>query len=160
MREVLAPKFWSYFSETTPEVSYFYEFQTAVEGLYNDLLSYVPLLNKLEKLRSDCNVNSAFYGETNIVNAFKLLARATLLSQLPPCHSKTIESFYEDAFRAFCNLDEDTNDEEGHCIGCLQEAQNCHCQKICNIFYDTNRYISIRYLLSRINILLLLQEIS
>lgn len=137
------PKFWSYFSNTTnlpnETSSHFNEFKTAVEILYNDLAFHIPLINKLEKFRTDFTLKSSIYGETTVLNAFKLLVRATLLSQLPPYHTKTIDSFYEDAFRAFCNLDEVKNEDE--CSGCLRETAQCECANICNMFYDTNRYL-------------------
>lgn len=139
MRQNIVPKFWSYFTDNKNELSHFTQFQKAVEELYYSLTVYVPLMNKLEQVLSDCASVCTMYGESSVLCAFKLLVRATLLAQLPPDHTKTVENFYEIAFRAFCNLDEENPSEEVQCAGCLQECQQCECPRICSVFYDTNK---------------------
>ncbi|GLV33864.1 morula [Carabus blaptoides fortunei] len=138
MRQNIVPTFWSYFTDNKNELSHFTQFQRAVEELYYSLSVYIPLMNKLEKVLSDCSTTCTMYGEASVLSAFKLLVRSTLLAQLPPDHKKTVENFYEIAFKAFCNLDEAGN-EDVPCGGCQQDGQQCHCPKICSVFYETNK---------------------
>lgn len=43
--------------------------------------------------------------KAQILSHFKLIVRATLLSQLPLSHEIIIENFYKIAFNVFCNTD-------------------------------------------------------
>lgn len=141
LRQIIVPKFWSFFSESDTEIICFYKFKTAVENLYTELSNYVVHINNIQKL------NNYFCKSSNVVEKFKLVVRASLLSQLPPHHPRTLKCFYEVSFRVFCNLEDDkdqsrtlnSTNEDLRCNGCLQEAGQCQCKGIYDIFCDTNR---------------------
>lgn len=105
----VAPEFWKKFEYTENGQRGFELFKSAIDGLYDSLMEFLPILKKLEYLRQN-------NGETNkpllnteadidIEARFKLIVRATLLSQLPLCHECIIEHFYKIAFNVFCNSD-------------------------------------------------------
>lgn len=120
----------------------FYQFKKSVEDLYAELASFIPSINNIQKLKTFIGKNC------NIMDKFKLLVRASLLAQLPPDHTRVIKTFYEVSFKVFCNLEDDKDQlqnsnsclETVQCKGCLQEMDQCQCQRIYEIFCDTNRY--------------------
>lgn len=63
------------------------------------------MLKRLERLVEISCSKGSFYGENNILGQFKLIVRATLLSQLALNHEVIIEHFYKIAFNVFCNSD-------------------------------------------------------
>lgn len=101
----VAPMFWKKFENTENSQRGFELFKSAVDDLYTSLTEFLPLLKRLEYLKQDDrDVSSTTVGD-NIQAQFKLIVRATLLSQLPLCHECIVEHFYKIAFNVFCNTD-------------------------------------------------------
>ena len=106
----VAPKFWEKFENTEDGQRGFELFRSAVDGLYASLTEFLPVLKRLEYLRQQCKEDEAAESSRSAENVdaeahFKLIVRATLLSQLPLFHECTIEQFYKIAFNVFCNSD-------------------------------------------------------
>lgn len=106
LRLNISPKFWSYFRKTDNEMEGFESFKVAVDTLYNDLSSFIPILRKMEIMRSQSGVERILYGENKLENAFKVLLRSVLHAQLPLKHQTITEHFYRVAFKVFCNSGE------------------------------------------------------
>jgi len=103
----VAPTFWEKFGYTEDGQQGFELFKSAIDGLYASLTQFLPILKKLEYLRqnTDETLLPSIKDNINIEARFKLIVRATLLSQLPLCHECIIEHFYKIAFNVFCNSD-------------------------------------------------------
>lgn len=102
----VAPAFWEKFKNTEDGQWGFELFKSAVDGLYIKFTEFLPVLKKLEYLRRNKDVaTDPSNAENDIETRFKLVVRATLLSQLPLCHECIIEQFYKIAFNVFCNSD-------------------------------------------------------
>lgn len=109
----VAPVFWEKFENTEDSKRGFELFKSAVDDLYINLTEFLPLLKKLEYLRQNQDVVMDPSSVENDIEArFKLIVRATLLSQLPLCNECIIEHFYKIAFNVFCNSD---NLSQGKC---------------------------------------------
>ncbi|XP_046467554.1 anaphase-promoting complex subunit 2 [Neodiprion pinetum] len=154
IRQHVAPDFWSNFSSTTNEQHGFECFKNAVDGLYSSLIEFLPMLKRLEQLVQSKESDGSFYGENNILGQFKLIVKATLLSQLALNHEIIIEHFYRIAFNVFCNTDTSPQDDSigSHslCKGCNREIDDCQCQAIVYIFHETNRKLIELELLERL----------
>ncbi|KAK0175086.1 hypothetical protein PV327_008867 [Microctonus hyperodae] len=154
VREYIAPNFWSKFTNNSDETQGFEYFKSAVDDLYKKSIEFLPLLKRLE-LFNGTNDIIYLYGQTNHLSQFKLIVRATLLSQLPLFHEIIIEQFYKIAFNVFCNTDNssslDTSDNEAtECAGCNKELDSCQCQLIVFMFHETNRKLIELELLERL----------
>lgn len=103
----VAPKFWEKFEYTEDGQRGFELFKSAIDGLYASLMEFLPILKKLEYLRRNKSETplASTEADIDIEAQFKLIVRATLLSQLPLCHECIIEHFYKIAFNVFCNSD-------------------------------------------------------
>lgn len=102
----VAPAFWRKFKNTEDSQRGFELFKSAVDGLYASLTEFLPILKKLEYLRQNNSETSLpFVEDIDIEARFKLIVRATLLSQLHLCHECIIEHFYKIAFNVFCSSD-------------------------------------------------------
>lgn len=102
----IAPEFWEKFEHTEDGQRGFELFKSAVDSLYDSLMEFLPILKKLEYLRQNKGETLASTEtDIDIEAQFKLIVRATLLSQLPLCHECIIEHFYKIAFNVFCNSD-------------------------------------------------------
>lgn len=105
----VAPTFWEKFEYTKDGQRGFELFKSAVDSLYANLTEFLPTLKKLEYLRQnrgeDLRPLCINVRDIDIEARFKLIVRATLLSQLPLCHECIIEHFYKIAFNVFCNSD-------------------------------------------------------
>lgn len=101
----VAPMFWKKFENTEDSRRGFELFKSAVDDLYTSLTEFLPLLKRLEYLKQDKNDRNTSTTSDNIQAQFKLIVRATLLSQLPLCHKCIVEHFYKIAFNVFCNTD-------------------------------------------------------
>lgn len=132
LRENIVPPFWLYFNKTEGSNSGFQQFHTAVEMLFNHYVQFLNIINRLDILREKTQFKDLIYGEENAVNGFKLIIRATLLSQLPLDHNIIIEEFYETALKM-----EDTSINDKQCTVCVSEKTRCNCPQR---FHDTNRY--------------------
>lgn len=100
----VAPAFWKKFENTDDSQQGFELFKSAVDALYTSLTEFLPSLKRLEYMKQD-NMCSKSNTGNDIRSRFKLIVRATLLSQLPLCHECIIEHFYKIAFNVFCNSD-------------------------------------------------------
>lgn len=105
IREKVAPNFWNKFTNITDKEQGFECFKCAVDDLYSSSIEFLPLLKRLEQLTDPENPTYLLYRQTNHLAQFKLIVRATLLSQLPLAHERIIEQFYKIAFNVFCNTD-------------------------------------------------------
>lgn len=178
IRVHVAPDFWKKFENTQDQQRGFELFQSAVDGLYNNLTEFLPLLKKLEYLKQDKDNTQVSSVSNKLLAQFKLIVRATLLSQLPLSHECIIEQFYKIAFNVFCNSDNssqgklyifilimflkhteyyrdvylkiDMSDNEIQCTGCDQEIERCQCQMIVYMFHQTNRKLIELELLERL----------
>jgi len=101
----VAPTFWKKFEYIEDSQRGFELFKSAVDDLYASLTEFLPILKKLEFLRQNKGETSNIDNSIDIEAQFKLIVRATLLSQLPLCHECIIEHFYKIAFNVFCNSD-------------------------------------------------------
>lgn len=103
----VAPVFWEKFQYTEDGQRGFELFKSAVDDLYTNLTEFLPILKKLEYLRQNKGetLPPSVEDDIDIEAQFKLIVRATLLSQLPLCHECIIEHFYKIAFNVFCNSD-------------------------------------------------------
>lgn len=106
IRAHIAPEFWMKFTYTENGQHGFELFKSAVDGLYDSLMEFLPILKKLEYLRRNVGGTLAST-EANIDTEaqFKLIVRAILLSRLPLYYECIIEHFYKIAFNVFCNSD-------------------------------------------------------
>ncbi|KAL0103028.1 hypothetical protein PUN28_018377 [Cardiocondyla obscurior] len=152
----VAPGFWKKFEYTADSQRGFELFKSAVDDLYSNLTEFLPILKKLEYLKQNTGETSltTTKNDTDVEAQFKLIVRATLLSQLPLCHECIIEHFYKIAFNVFCNSDNtsqaDISINEVQCSGCGQEIENCRCQVIVYMFHETNRKLITLELLERL----------
>jgi hypothetical protein len=105
MRQKITPEFWSRFSGRKTEIGGFEQFKDAVDYLYTTLTHFLPILEKLEKLRHISRIHRVIYGEDTLLGTFKVIMTSTLLSQLPLTHQIITEDFYKVSFRVFCNTD-------------------------------------------------------
>lgn len=105
IRQKVAPSFWSKFKNVKNEETGFEEFKGAVDGLYESLIGFLPLLKRLEQLTDTDESRDIEKRQAEILAQFKLVVRSTLLSQLPLSHEIIIEHFYKIAFNVFCNTD-------------------------------------------------------
>lgn len=112
IRWYVAPVFWEKFENIEDGQRGFELFKSAVDGLYISLTEFLPVLRKLEYLRQNKDTTMDPSSTENDIEArFKLIVRATLLSQLPLCHECIIEHFYKIAFNVFCNSDNSSQGE-------------------------------------------------
>ncbi|XP_012523576.2 anaphase-promoting complex subunit 2 isoform X2 [Monomorium pharaonis] len=153
----VAPTFWEKFEYTKDGQRGFELFKSAVDGLYASLTEFLPTLKKLEYLKRSSGedlqpLRLNAKNDIDIEAQFKLIVRATLLSQLPLCHECIIEHFYKIAFNVFCNSDNSSQESisEIQCTGCDQEMGNCRCQMIVYMFHETNRKLIELELLERL----------
>lgn len=109
IRQKVAPRFWSNFTNTSDERQGFELFKRAVDGLHSSLKEFLPLLKKLEQLLSVEGKRRYTYGQDDLLTQFKLIVRACLLGQLPLNSQHIIEHFYKIAFTVFCNTDTGAN---------------------------------------------------
>ncbi|XP_024894051.1 anaphase-promoting complex subunit 2 [Temnothorax curvispinosus] len=157
IRCYVAPAFWKNFEYTEDGQRGFELFKSAVDDLYEHLMEFLPVLKKLEYLRqnkgAECSLPSG-KDDIDIEARFRLIVRATLLSQLPLCHECIIGHFYKIAFNIFCILDNssqaDMSASEIQCTRCAQEVENCRCQMIVYMFHETNRKLIELELLERL----------
>ncbi|XP_011163041.2 anaphase-promoting complex subunit 2 isoform X2 [Solenopsis invicta] len=152
----VTPAFWEKFEYTQDGQRGFELFKSAVDGLYASLTECLPTLKKLEYLRQnrgkDLQSLRPIRDNIDIEARFKLIVRATLLSQLPLRHECIVEHFYKIAFNVFCNSDNLSQESMGEiqCTGCDQEMKNCRCQMIVYMFHETNRKLIELELLERL----------
>lgn len=152
----VTPAFWEKFEYTQDGQRGFELFKSAVDGLYASLTECLPTLKKLEYLRQnrgkDLQSLCPIRDNIDIEARFKLIVRATLLSQLPLRHECIVEHFYKIAFNVFCNSDNLSQESMGEiqCTGCDQEMKNCRCQMIVYMFHETNRKLIELELLERL----------
>ncbi|XP_014470530.1 PREDICTED: anaphase-promoting complex subunit 2 isoform X2 [Dinoponera quadriceps] len=152
----VAPLFWKRFENTEDSQRGFECFKSAVDELYGSLVEFLPLLKKLEYLKQDKSVRDPPAIGDSVQAQFKLIVRATLMSQLPLSHECIVEHFYKIAFNVFCNTDNLPQDKEGtslnevQCTGCSQEVEKCQCQMIVYMFHETNRKLIELELLERL----------
>lgn len=141
----VAPAFWEKFEHMEDGQRGFELFKSAVDGLYASLTEFLPILKKLEYLRQNRGETPPSVEDIDIEAQFKLIVRATLLSQLPLCHESIIEHFYKIAFNVFCNSD---NSSQGklckhafiiRVVSVISLKYVRHCR---NMFYS--RYINQR----------------
>lgn len=109
IRQKVAPRFWSNFTNTSDERQGFELFKHAVDGLHSSLKEFLPLLKRLEQLLSIEGKRRYTYGQDDLLTQFKLIVRACLVGQLPLNSQHIIEHFYKIAFTVFCNTDSDAN---------------------------------------------------
>ncbi|KAJ4430988.1 hypothetical protein ANN_19581, partial [Periplaneta americana] len=156
MRQKIAPEFWSRFSTREDESDGFERFKDAVDYLYSSLANFLPVLEKLEKLRRNSGSHRVIYGEETLLGTFKVIVTSTLHSQLPLTHQIITEDFYKVSFKVFCNtdksdIDQDESLEDGvQCGGCGHEMEQCQCQSILQVFHETNRKLIELDLLERL----------
>jgi len=105
MRQKITPEFWSRFCDRKTEIGGFEQFKDAVDYLYTTLTNFLPILQKLEKLRHISRIHRVIYGEDTLLGTFKVIMTSTLLSQLPLSHQTITEDFYKVSFKVFCNTD-------------------------------------------------------
>jgi len=105
MRWHVAPTFWKNFEKSDNDQRGFKLFKSAVDDLYAGLAEFLPVLKRLEYLKQDKNDRIISNIGNKTEAQFKLLVRATLLSQLPLYHECIVEQFYKIAFNVFCNSD-------------------------------------------------------
>jgi len=105
MRQKITPEFWSRFSDRKTEIGGFEQFKDAVDYLYTTFTHFLPVLEKLEKLRVISRIHRVVYGEDTLLGTFKVIMTSTLLSQLPLTHQLITEDFYKVSFKVFCNTD-------------------------------------------------------
>uniref|UniRef100_A0A1B6GF83 Anaphase-promoting complex subunit 2 n=3 Tax=Cuerna arida TaxID=1464854 RepID=A0A1B6GF83_9HEMI len=155
LRQKIAPTFWEKFNGRETETDGFEKFKTAVDYLYDTLLQFLPIIERMKKLRAIASCNHTMYGEVSLINVFKVVVRATLHSQLPLRHQVVTEDFYKVSFKVFCNLDKDADGNDSaedvlQCGGCNLEVELCNCKSIINIFNETNRKLIELDLLERL----------
>ncbi|CAH1119635.1 unnamed protein product [Phaedon cochleariae] len=132
LRDIVAPEFWSYFSNNEQDNKGFQQFYNAVECLYDSYKQLEHSMRKLDIFRQATELEELVNSEKCLNKALKLIFKATLLSQLNLDYQTTVMSFYESALRME-DLDEGYN---GQCIICSQESLHCNCM---NLFKETNR---------------------
>ncbi|GFG35378.1 hypothetical protein Cfor_00921 [Coptotermes formosanus] len=156
MRQKITPEFWSRFSGRKTEIDGFERFKDAVDYLYSTLTHFLPILEKLEKLRHISRIHHVIYGEDTLLGTFKVIMTSTLLSQLPLTHQIITEDFYKVSFKVFCNTDKSDTDQDDssedvvQCGGCSHEIEQCQCQSILSVFHETNRKLIELDLLERL----------
>ncbi|XP_011351715.1 anaphase-promoting complex subunit 2 isoform X2 [Ooceraea biroi] len=153
IRWYVAPAFWKKFERTDDDQWGFKLFKSAVDDLYASLTEFLSVLKKLEYLRQNEDGTNVSNTRNSMEVQFKLVVRATLLSQLPLHHECIVEHFYKIAFNVFCNSDnssQDTSASESQCTGCNQKMENCQCQMIIYMFHETNRKLIELELLERL----------
>jgi len=101
----VAPVFWKKFERSGNDQRGFKLFKSAIDDLYASLTEFLPVLKKLEYLRQNENDTNISNIRNSVETQFKLIVRATLLSQLPLHHECIVEQFYKIAFNVFCNSD-------------------------------------------------------
>ncbi|CAK1552273.1 unnamed protein product [Leptosia nina] len=152
LRHNVAPSFWSKFTKIEEEIKGFQLFKSAVNDLYESVNSFSILLRRLTLLNNTCCDNRPIFGERDVIQGFKQLVRATLLSQLPVTFHVIINHFYKLSFNVFDNMKayEDSFMDEDACSGCWNEYSECNCAYIVKVFYDTNRKLVELQLLERL----------
>jgi anaphase-promoting complex subunit 2 len=156
MRQKITPEFWSRFSDRKTEIGGFEQFKDAVDYLYTTFTYFLPVLEKLEKLRHISRSHRVVYGEDTLLGTFKVIMTSTLLSQLPLTHQIITEDFYKVSFKVFCNTDKSDTDQDDssedvvQCGGCSHEIEQCQCQSILSVFHETNRKLIELDLLERL----------
>lgn len=144
LRRELVPAFWQRFKvhENRPHSSD--AFKEAVDSLYNSLALIVPVLQNLVLLRQTAQSERQVYGQSSLMESFKVMVRASLHSQLPLNYQAITEDFYRISFKVFCNSESkeaDPNESAEdvlQCAGCSQEIEMCQCQSIIQAFHETN----------------------
>ena len=97
------------------------------------------LVTALQALSDACGLQCKFYGQKNYPDAYRLLLKGTVHSQLPLDYEPTAEAFYNGSFHVFCHrfqrmrrgteaaaasledstaTEEDEDEEEMDCAGC------------------------------------------
>lgn len=145
MRASIAPAFWKKFQNAsgTDEDLGFKNFTDSVTALYANSSELLPQLKKLQ-LAGPCKNDCCPFSQTNVLDYFKLLIRATLLSQIPLNFTIIIEHFYKVSFKVFCNIEASATTDGAPvsstvCSGCEREQSNCRCQYVVNVFHETNK---------------------
>ncbi|GLH11361.1 Anaphase-promoting complex subunit 2 [Gryllus bimaculatus] len=152
----IVPDFWSKFCKRENEMQGFESFRDAVYSVYNSLISFCPVFERLEKLRNISGIHRVVNGENTLLGTFKVIIRSSLLSQLPLNHPKITEDFYRISFKVFCNSDnyvcdqDDSPEDMVHCSGCEQEIGQCQCQSIILVFHEVNQKLIELDLLERL----------
>ncbi|XP_022915785.1 anaphase-promoting complex subunit 2 [Onthophagus taurus] len=130
-RNVIKKDFWAHFNDVSDENEGFRRFYKAVESLYVNYSHFKTTLAKLNALRIQGNENDLIYGEKNAEDAFKLIIRSCLLSELPLNCQKVIKNFYEVA------LKNEGIEFSKSCSVCLS-CNGCECLQH---FYETNKIL-------------------
>ncbi|XP_018567673.1 anaphase-promoting complex subunit 2 isoform X1 [Anoplophora glabripennis] len=131
LRDEVVPEFWSYFKKSENDNKGFKQFYNAVKSLYDCFKQLDHIITKLEIFRQATKLCDLIYNENSTHNALKLILKATLLSQLNLEYQVVVMNFYETALKM-----EDTEEDDGQCIICLQESRHCNCL---HLFQETNR---------------------
>lgn len=151
LRQHVAPQFWSKFTKVDEEVKGFQLFKSAVNDLFDSVSSFSAMLRRLTTLNNSCCDNKPIFGEKDVVLGFKLILRATLLSQLPLDFQVIINQFYKLSFNVFDNEYENSDmSEEVMCNGCWNDYSECNCAYIVKVFHETNRKLMELQLLERL----------
>lgn len=152
----IVPEFWSKFANRKNEMEGFSSFRDAVYCVYNSLILFGPVLDRLKKLRDLSGNHRIIHGEKTVLGMFKVTVRSSLLAVLPLNHTVVTEDFYRVSFRVFCNSDksvcdqDDSTEDMVHCSGCDQEIGQCQCQSISCMFYEVNKMLIEFDLLERL----------
>lgn len=156
LRKELVPAFWRNFTVNGSKSQGLEAFKEAVDSLHDSLASIVPILQSLELIRQTAQSVRNVYGQSSLMETFKVMVRASLHSQLPLNYQTITEDFYRISFKVFCNADSKEADQNEssedilQCAGCSQEVELCQCQSIIQAFHETNGKLHELDLLERI----------
>lgn len=132
VRNVIVPQFWKYFNKPESEYEGFKSFQNSINMLHENYLKLCEYCNRLDLYRKMYDYTAKIYNENNARDAFKLILRATILSQLPTEYKTTIEYFYK---IVLC-LDDSVDNLSDQCAYCSNNQTECLCVMQ---FHDVNK---------------------
>lgn len=105
IRQQVAPLFWSKFQIQNNAQNTSNNFQDSVTYLYDFVKSFQPQLQRLDYMRKSCDTVQLIYGESDTLEAFLVILRATLFSQKVLDYEVVVHDFYDKAFKVFANCD-------------------------------------------------------
>ncbi|KAG1659260.1 Anaphase-promoting complex subunit 2 [Nymphon striatum] len=150
LRNDVVPEFWEYFESENVEESdqnKLYKFKDAVHFLHSQIKSLSVFVDRL-----GC-ITHTLITEENLENDLKLLLKAILLSQLPLNYEKSIQYFYNRAFKVYQArptriVGDETDGIE--CSGCNFHPDACHCDAIWELFIKVNQQLKELGLLEKL----------
>ncbi|XP_026461235.1 anaphase-promoting complex subunit 2-like [Ctenocephalides felis] len=152
IRQQVAPLFWSKFQIQNNAQNTSNNFQDSVTYLYDFVKSFQPQLQRLDYMRKSCDSVQLIYGESDTLEAFLVILRATLFSQKVLDYEVVVHDFYDKAFKVFANCDTDAEDslDDITCPGCSMETDSCACSTIVMNFHYVNSCLMSMGLLEKL----------